>query len=130
MKQEPALQSFHNGIKNNFYLQIFTFYILYLINGFFKVECRYGLHRFNPSRHKNVKFALVLLKFIYSKKATNFCEISTLLLTVCTVVKKKGEDFAKICGLLRIHELYETDVKMQIPVSKLKNSNDQFPCAV
>ena len=59
-----------------------------------------------------------------------FCEIFTLLLTVCTVVKKKGEDFAKICGLLRIHELYETDVKMQIPVSKLKNSNDQFPCAV
>ena len=27
------------------------------------------------------------LKFIYSEKATKFCEISTFLLTVCTVVK-------------------------------------------
>ena len=31
------------------------------------------------------------LKFIYSEKATKFCEISTLLLTVCTVVKSKVE---------------------------------------
>ena len=29
------------------------------------------------------------LKFIYSEKATKFCEILTLLLTVCTVVKSK-----------------------------------------
>ena len=29
------------------------------------------------------------LKFIYSEKATKFCEIFTLLLTVCTVVKSK-----------------------------------------
>ena len=32
-----------------------------------------------------------LLKFIYSEKATKFCEISNLLLTVCTVVKSKVE---------------------------------------
>ena len=31
------------------------------------------------------------IKFIYSEKATQFCEISTLLLTVCTVVKSKME---------------------------------------
>ena len=31
------------------------------------------------------------LKFIYSEKATRFCEISILLLTVCTVVKSKLE---------------------------------------
>ena len=31
------------------------------------------------------------LKFIYSEKATRFCEISTLLLTACTVVKRKVE---------------------------------------
>ena len=31
------------------------------------------------------------LKFIYSEKATTFCKISTLLLTVCTVVKNKAE---------------------------------------
>ena len=29
------------------------------------------------------------LKFIYSEKATKFCEILTLLLTVCTVIKSK-----------------------------------------
>ena len=32
-----------------------------------------------------------LLKFIYSKKATKFCKIFTLLLTVCTAVKSKGK---------------------------------------
>ena len=35
--------------------------------------------------------SLRLLKFIYSKKATKFCEIFHLLLTVCTVVKSKGK---------------------------------------
>ena len=44
------------------------------------------------------------IKFIYSEKATKFCEISTLLLS--DVVLVKGGDFAKLCGLLRIHELY------------------------
>ena len=29
-----------------------------------------------------------LIKFIYSEKATKFCEIFTLLLSVCTVDKK------------------------------------------
>ena len=32
-----------------------------------------------------------LVKFIYSEKATKFCEIFPLLLTVCTVVKSKGK---------------------------------------
>ena len=32
-----------------------------------------------------------LLKFIYSEKATKFCEIFPLLLTVCTVVRSKGK---------------------------------------
>ena len=30
-------------------------------------------------------------KFIYSEKATKFCELFLLLLTVCTVVKSKGK---------------------------------------
>ena len=30
-----------------------------------------------------------MLKFIYYEKATKFCEIFILLLTVCTVVKSK-----------------------------------------
>ena len=38
---------------------------------------------------KNQQAKLVVLKFIYSEKATKFCEIFTLLLTVCTVVKSK-----------------------------------------
>ena len=34
---------------------------------------------------------LAYLKFIYSEKATKFCEIFPLHLTVCTVVKSKGK---------------------------------------
>ena len=33
----------------------------------------------------------MLVKFIYSEKATKFCKIFPLLLTVCTVVKSKGK---------------------------------------
>ena len=47
----------------------------------------------------------LLFKFIYSEKATKFCETFIWLLTVCTVVKR-SEDFAKFCGLLRMYELY------------------------
>ena len=46
------------------------------------------------------------LKFIYSEKATKFCEIFTLLLSYVVPVKSKVKIFAKFCGLLRIHELY------------------------
>ena len=45
-----------------------------------------------------------LLKFIYSEKATKFCEIFPLLLTVCTVVKSKEKISQNFCGLLRIYE--------------------------
>ena len=45
-----------------------------------------------------------MIKFIYSEKATNFCEISAVDLSYA--VKIYGEDFAKLCGLLRIYELY------------------------
>ena len=40
------------------------------------------------------------LKFIYSEKVTNICEIFTLLLSYVVPVKNKGEDFAKFFGLL------------------------------
>ena len=47
------------------------------------------------------------LKFIYSEKATKFCEISTVNLTVTTYIGQiYGGDFTKNCGLLRIYELY------------------------
>ena len=38
---------------------------------------------------------LLGVKFIYSEKATKFCEISTLLLSVCTVDKSKVEILQK-----------------------------------
>ena len=43
------------------------------------------------------------LKFIYSEKATNFCEISVVALFY--IVKVDGGDFTKFCDL-RIYELY------------------------
>ena len=39
------------------------------------------------------------VKFIYSEKATKFCEIFTLILTTLhTYSQKQGEDFAKFCA--------------------------------
>ena len=32
-----------------------------------------------------------MIKFIFYEKATKFCEIFPLLLTICTVVKTKGK---------------------------------------
>ena len=56
---------------------------------------------------EGLNFLLKKLKFIYSEKATKFCEIFSLLLTLCTVVKSKGKISQKFCGLLRIYELYQ-----------------------
>ena len=47
--------------------------------------------------------ALAACCFIYSEKATKFCEISTLDLLYVVPVKF-SRDFAKFCGLLRIYE--------------------------
>ena len=38
-----------------------------------------------------IKTALVVIKFIYSEKATKFCEISTLILSYVVQVKSKVE---------------------------------------
>ena len=64
------------------------------------------------------------LKFVYSEKATKFCKIFTLRLSYVVPVKskvkisqnfvafseyinfKKRRIFVKVCGLLRIYELY------------------------
>ena len=45
------------------------------------------------------------LKFVFSKKATKIDEIFTVDLTVCSKCQIDGEDFIKLCGLLRKHEL-------------------------
>ena len=55
----------------------------------------YGGEAPSISKHleqeRNLAITLVrlLLKFIYSEKATKFCEIFPLPLTVCTAVKSK-----------------------------------------
>ena len=61
-------------------------------------ETKSDLHLWNLmifnefSFKKNKKIYNVhVVKFIYSEKATKFCEIFPLLLTVCTVVKSKGK---------------------------------------
>ena len=41
-----------------------------------------------------------------SEKATKIDKIFTVDLTVCSNCQIDGEDFVKICGLLRKHELY------------------------
>ena len=43
---------------------------------------------------------IIRVKFIYSEKATKFCEISTVEGQIY------GGDLAKFCGLLRIYDLY------------------------
>ena len=41
--------------------------------------------------YKQVTTISIMIKFIYSEKVTKFCEISTLLLSVCTADKSKVE---------------------------------------
>ena len=48
---------------------------------------------------------LLGLKFIYSEKATKFCEISTEDLSLRSASQIYGGDFAKFCGLLKLYEL-------------------------
>ena len=59
----------------------------------------------NPLPIHHFKKNVYYLKFIYSEKATNFCKITTVDLTVTTLGQIYGGDFAKFCGLLRIYEL-------------------------
>ena len=51
------------------------------------------------------------VKFIYSEKATKFCEICPLLLTVCTVVKSKGkisQNFVAFSEYMNFNKYNET----------------------
>ena len=52
-----------------------------------------------------------ILKFIYSEKATKFCEISTNYLSYVNTASQIGGGFAKFCGLLRICELQKKNMK-------------------
>ena len=68
------------------------------------------------------------VKFIYSEKATKFCEISTLPLTVYKYCSQKLiEDFAKFCGLLRIYKFYQSEnLKKEKPVKRTKKNGKQW----
>ena len=47
----------------------------------------------------------LILKFMFSKKATKIDEIFTVDLTLCSKCQINGEDFVNFCGLLKKHEL-------------------------
>ena len=47
----------------------------------------------------------VILKFMFSKKATKFGKILTVNLTFCSFCQIDGEDFVNFCGLLGKYEL-------------------------
>ena len=54
----------------------------------------------------NVYGKVLVLKFIFSKKATKIDKIFTVDLMVTTYCQIDGEDFVNFCGLLRKNELY------------------------
>ena len=56
-----------------------------------------------------------LVKFIYSEKATKFLRNLHLFLTGTSASQKKVEISQNFCGLLRIHELYNIDLKAYAP---------------
>ena len=66
-----------------------------------------GLEKKTHRRNRRKLFAdcILILKFIYSEKAAKFCEIFTLLLTVCTAVKNKVKISQKFCGPLILYDL-------------------------
>ena len=50
----------------------------------------------------------LVLKFVFSRKATKIDKIFNVNLTVCSKCQIDGEDFVNFCGLLRKHALYLT----------------------
>ena len=65
---------------------------------------------------------ILLVKFMFSKKATRIDEIFTVDLTLCSNCQSDGEDFVNFCGLLRKHELYfiERGILQEIANSVIK----------
>ena len=49
----------------------------------------------------------ILLKFVFSEKATKFDKIFTINSTLTTYCQIDGESLVNFCGLLRKHELYQ-----------------------
>ena len=74
-----------------------------------------NLPRKNPFKAINLKLFLeeilfdyqiqILLKFVYSEKATNFCKISTLLLSTVHADKSKVEISQNFVAFSEVHEI-------------------------
>ena len=75
---------------------------LYVLIGYLCIILTY--HGYNDVVDQSEKKDL-LLKFIYSEKATKFLRNLPLTFDYSTYSQKLGEDFEKFCGLLRIYEL-------------------------
>ena len=70
---------------------------------------------------KNRALLQVKLKFMYSEKATKFCEIFPLLLTVCTVVKSKGkisQNFVAFSEYMNFNNIRVMKFRLQVLKSK------------
>ena len=60
------------------------------------------------------------VKFIYSEKATEFWEIFTLLLTVCTVVKSKVDilqNFVAFSEYMNFTKHFQTCLEVKIDIN-------------
>ena len=84
----------------------------------------------NSGALEKFEIILLLLKFIYSEKATKFCKISTLLLSVLTVDKSKVEisqnfvAFSELyLGCLQFRSMYKFDFSKRFPQSIHQNKN-------
>ena len=58
----------------------------------------------------SLSFVFLFLKFIYSKKGQKNWQ-NLHYLTLCSICQIDGENFINLCGLLRKHELYKTEIK-------------------
>ena len=66
----------------------------------------------------------VVVKFIYSEKATKFCEISTLLLSYVVPVKRKVEisqNFVAFSEYMNFKKRYPCQVAIRLNLSQDKN---------
>ena len=63
------------------------------------------------------------LKFIYSEKATKFCEISTLLLSYVVPVKSKVEISQNFVAFSEYMNFNRVVHKIQRPITKFQNSD-------
>ena len=77
---------------------------------------------------RNQKFKRVLVKFMFSKKATKIDDIFTVDLTLCSKCDVDGEDFVNFCGLLRKQELYHVLNKQAIGFIKLVKNHNPLKC--